>query len=133
MCAKASVALTRPMPYALECNSVVPEVKIAFIFSVEFLIKSHKVITVQSILTMRRYIVNGWYMLSQQPQVKQATSRKTCFIRDVIETTTLPINPSAHNVFDWWQYLKISLYISLSCRWQHRRQMGWDCTARLCT
>ena len=105
MCATASVALTRPMPYALECNSVVPEVKIAFIFSVEFLIKSHKVITIQSILTMRRYIVNGWYMLpcsSHKLNRQHLVLRKTCFNRDVIETTTLPINPSAHNVFDWW-------------------------------
>ena len=46
---------------SIEYKSVVPEVKIPFIFSIEVLIKSH-VVTIQSIRTMRRYIVNRWYV-----------------------------------------------------------------------
>ena len=46
-----------------ELNSVVPEVKIPFIFIIEILIKSLNVVTIQIIRTTHRYIVNQWYLL----------------------------------------------------------------------
>ena len=46
-----------------ELNSVVPEVKIPFIFIIEILIKSHNVFTIQMICTTHRYIVNRWFLL----------------------------------------------------------------------
>ena len=62
-----------PYSFHIEWNIVVPEVKIPFIFSIEVLIASHYVVTIQSILTTRRYIVKLWYMLLLKPQVKEGS------------------------------------------------------------
>ena len=48
---------------AMERNSVGPEVQTPFILSIEDVIKSHKVVSIQNTLTTRRYIVKQWYML----------------------------------------------------------------------
>ena len=56
---------------AIERKSVVPEVKIPLFFSIEALINTHKVVTIQKMLTTRCYIVKQWYMILLKPQVKE--------------------------------------------------------------
>ena len=46
---------------SIELNSEVPEVKIPFIFSIGFLITSHKVVTIQGRLTTSYEVVKQWY------------------------------------------------------------------------
>ena len=63
-------------------NSVVRELKIPFIFLMEVLIKSHNVVTIQSILTTCRYIVYC-SCRSHDLNGKRLVCRKTSFICNV--------------------------------------------------